>query len=113
MGGKTKMKARIEARNTISHFFRDKRKALGVKPFFNFSPDNMIKRQFLVQMNSISRTAEIKAMSLVDKGAEWQTVFEEAQIKFEKLKKDTVKGLMLGEAIGKPNEAVARLIMSL
>ena len=113
MDGQAKLKARIGARNTISHFFRDKRKALGVKPFFNFSPDNMIKRRFLVQMNAISRTAELKAMSFVDKGADWQTVFEKAKTDFEKLKVETGRSLMVGEAIGKPNEDVARLIMSL
>ncbi|MBR9681231.1 MAG: hypothetical protein GOV00_00315 [Candidatus Altiarchaeota archaeon] len=113
MDAREKTKQRMAARKAISDFFSQKRKALGVKSLFDFSLENVTKRKFMVEMNAIGRDAELAAMALSDKGKDWQPVFENAKKKFEELKDRTVKGLMPGEAIGKPLEAIASIIRSL
>ncbi len=113
MDAREKMKQRLAAKKEIREFFSSKRKALGAGSIFDFSIENSVKRKLLGGMNSIGRDAEIKAMALVDRGDAWEPALDEAKQKLEKLKQDILKGLMQGDAAGKPYEKIAELIRSL
>ena len=113
MVGDEKLRLRQEAKQQIRQFFDAKRAALDSKGAFDFSPDNIIKHRFLTAMNGIARDAEIRAMSLADRGEDWQRALDEAQKRFEKLKKETVKALVPDKIVGAHNKEIAELISSL
>lgn len=105
------MKKRMEARRTVQEFFKSKRKALNVGPFWDFSAENRFKRTFLARMNAIARDAEMEAMRLAEKGSDWNVALQKAQMRLEELKKDAFKEL--GEGAPWENRKLIELIRSL
>ncbi|MBR9680681.1 MAG: hypothetical protein GOU98_02550 [Candidatus Altiarchaeota archaeon] len=92
------MEKRLDARQIVNDFFKDKRKRLDVKGVFDFSFNNKMKRRFLSEMNAIEGDFEHKAMSLADKGKDIN-IGGELNDSFEKLKKDFISDISMDDDI--------------
>ena len=73
------MENRIRARNEVHNVFARRREALGVRGPFDFSLENRVKRQFMKEMNAISKDLEMEAMARADKGKGWDPVVKKAE----------------------------------